>query len=235
VLTIVDNETLPKVSTHNVSVLEDDSGTLNATFYVRLSNESTKPVTVQYRTMDVTAKAPADYTAVPLTTLTFAPGETVKLVAVQVKGDSIDESSETFKIVLSSPTGSTIRSGFGTGVGTIADNDVAYVSVDNVSVTEPDGGTVAMAFTVKLSAPSSRTVSVKYQTADGTAAAPADYTARALTSLSFSPGQTSKTVTVLVRGDLPSEPDETLFLNLSGAVNATIGDGQGQGTILNDD
>lgn len=78
-------------------------------------------------------------------------------------------------------------------------------------------------------------MTVKYATANGTAAAPADYTAKALTMLSFSPGQTTKTVTVSVKGDLTVEPNETLFVNLSSPVNATISDNQGKGTIINDD
>ena len=102
-------------------------------------------------------------------------------------------------------------------------------------MTEPDSSTVALTFTVKLSVASSRTVSVKYQTANGTATAPADYTAKALTTLSFSPGVTSLSVTVLVKGELLVEPNETLFVNLSTPVNATISDSQGQGTIINDD
>ncbi len=56
-----------------------------------------------------------------------------------------------------------------------------------------------------------------------------------MTALTFTPGQTSKTVTVLVNGDTTNEANETFFVNLSGAANANITDGQGQGTILNDD
>ena len=81
-------------------------------------------------------------------------------------------------------------------------------------------------------------MTVKYQTADGAtnpATAGTDYTARALTTLTFTPGQTSRNVSVPVRGDLVKEANETFFLNLSGAVNASILDSQGLGTITNDD
>ena len=71
-------------------------------------------------------------------------------------------------------------------------------------------------------------------TANGTATAGSDYTATSGT-LTFAPGQTSRNVTVSVTGDLVDEVDETFFVNLSGAVNAVIGDSQGQGTIVNDD
>ncbi len=235
VLTILDNETQPKLSVNSVMVNEGNTGAINATFAVTLSGPSSKSITVKYATANTTALAPGDYTALPLTTLTFAPGQVSKNVSVSVKGDLIDELDETFKLVLSSPTNATIATGAGTGIGTIKDNDTATISINNVSVTEPDSGTVAMTFTVKLSLASSRTVSVKYQTANGTAVAPGDYTAKALTTLSFSPGVTSLTLTVLVKGELVVEPNETLFVNLSSPVNATISDSQGQGTIVNDD
>ena len=87
---------------------------------------------------------------------------------------------------------------------------------------------------VSLSAASAQTVTVGYATADGTATAPADYSPASGT-LTFSPGQTSKTIQVRVYGDRTAEADETFFVNLSNASGATIGDGQGVGTILNDD
>src|SRR5205823_5536883 len=76
---------------------------------------------------------------------------------------------------------------------------------------------------------------VSYSTADGTAlVADGDYQATSGT-LTFNPGETTKAVTVLVNGDTKFEPDETFFVNLSAPTNAGIADGQGQGTIRNDD
>ena len=89
-------------------------------------------------------------------------------------------------------------------------------------------------FTVTLSPAASQTVTVNYATADGTAKAPGDYTARTGT-LTFLAGQTTKTLSVLARGDLADEANETFFVNLSAAVNATIADSQGQVTIVNED
>ncbi len=109
------------------------------------------------------------------------------------------------------------------------------VSVGDVAREEGNAGTTTFAFEVALSSPSSQTVTVDYATADGSAtAAGSDYTTTSGT-VTFAPGETSKTVTVLVRGDIVVEPDEDLFVNLSGAVNAAIADGQGKGTIQNDD
>ena len=104
-----------------------------------------------------------------------------------------------------------------------------------MSVAEPDAGTVPLTFTVKLSAASGQRVTVKYATANSSAAATTDYTAVPLTTLTFLPGEISKTVVVNVRGDLIKEVNETFFVNLSAPVNASILDAQGIGTILNDD
>src|SRR5262249_29601736 len=108
-------------------------------------------------------------------------------------------------------------------------------SINDVTQAEGNAGTTSFTFTVTLSMSSSQTVTVQYATADGTATAPSDYTAVGLTTLTFAPGQTAQTVTVSVNGDTTSEPDETFFVNLSNASGAGIADGQGVGTIQNDD
>src|SRR5204863_535929 len=97
-------------------------------------------------------------------------------------------------------------------------------------------GTVAQVFTVTLSNPSDRTVTVAYATeADATAAAGVDYQSTSGT-LTFAPGQTSRTITVLVNGDLVDELDEAYCVELSNATGgAMIGKGMGQGTIVDDD
>jgi hypothetical protein len=77
-------------------------------------------------------------------------------------------------------------------------------------------------------------VSVRYATADGTAAAPGDYRATAGT-LVFAPGETRKTIDVRVRGDLRPEADETFVVRLSHPTGATVAEGRATGTILDDD
>ena len=103
-----------------------------------------------------------------------------------------------------------------------------------MTVTEGNSGTTTAAFTVTLSAASPQTVTVNYATANGTATAGSDYVAQTGT-LSFTAGQTSKTISVTVNGDTTVEPNETFFVNLSSPSGATIADAQGQGTITNDD
>ena len=86
-----------------------------------------------------------------------------------------------------------------------------------MTVTEGNSGTANAIFTVTLSAASGQTVTVDYATADGTAIAPADYVAAALSTLTFNPGQISQTFTVQVNGDVLDEINETFFVNLSNA------------------
>ena len=140
--------------------------------------------------------------------LSFAAGETTKTVTVAVNGDLLDEVNETYSLGLSNPTNVTIG---GSGLGTITDNDpLPALAIGDVSVTEGDSGTANATFTVTLSTVSGRTVTVDYATANGTAIAPADYTALPLTALSFSPGQTtprspsSSTPTSWTRATRPS-------------------------------
>jgi hypothetical protein len=109
------------------------------------------------------------------------------------------------------------------------------LSINDVTVTEGNSGTVNATFAVTLSAASSETVTVSYATVDTTAVQPADYTQVTATTLTFNPGETSKNVTVAVKGDAIYEANETLYMNLSSAVNATITDAAGVCTITDDD
>jgi hypothetical protein len=109
------------------------------------------------------------------------------------------------------------------------------ISVNDVTVTEGNTGTTSATFTVTLSAASSQTVSVHYATADGTAtAASGDYQAAAGT-LTFGPGVTSQTATVLVNGDRLGENNESFLLVLTNPTNAFLADMQGVGTIVDDE
>src|SRR5262245_32994435 len=111
----------------------------------------------------------------------------------------------------------------------------ATLAISDVSLSELNGGGGNRAyFSVTLSEPATETVTVNYQTANGSAMAGNDYVAAAGT-LTFVPGETSKTFYIQFIGDNKNEPDETFFVNLSGAINADIVDGQGVGTIINDD
>ncbi|MBI1916717.1 MAG: right-handed parallel beta-helix repeat-containing protein, partial [Planctomycetes bacterium] len=109
------------------------------------------------------------------------------------------------------------------------------LSVGDARVTEGNTGTSTATFIVRLSARSDKTVTVNYATADGSARlADKDYVAAAGT-LTFAPGELTKTVAVTVNGDTDPEWDEDFFVNLSAPANATLGKSQGRGVIVNDD
>ena len=202
------------------------------TFTVSLTPVSGRAVTVDWATLDGTAKS-ADYTAAS-GSLTFAAGDTTKTVTVSTTDDTLDEDDETLTVTLSNPGNALI--GDTNATGTIEDDDEPRsgqgLSVADASADE-DAGTLT--FTVRLGAASGRTVTVDWATGNGgTAAAGADYTA-ANGSLSFAPGDTSKSFTVSVLNDALDEDDETFAVALSNAANASIDDAGGTGTILDDD
>ncbi|WP_428381880.1 Calx-beta domain-containing protein [Nevskia ramosa] len=226
----------PSLSISDVSVTEGNSGTVNAAFTVSLSAAASSPVTVAYATADGTATAGSDYVA-SNGTLTFAAGTTTQTVNVLVNGDTAVEPNETFVVNLSAPTGATIADV--QGQATISNDDTAAatptLTINDVSITEGNTGTKNLVFTVSLMPAATGTVTVSAATANGTATSGTDYTGGTL-SVSFTAGQTAKTISLPVKGDTTVEPDETFFVNLSNPTGgAVIGDTQGIGTILNDD
>src|SRR6185295_12716610 len=153
-----------------------------------------------------------------------------------VVGDLQVELDETYTVVLSNPVNATIADG--TGVGTIVNDDVAgngTLSIADASVVEGNAGTTPENLVVTLSPPQAVPVTVSFTTVDGTATvADNDYLPLSGT-LVFGPGETTQVVSVSVVGDLQVELDETYTVVLSNPVNATIADGTGVGTIVNDD
>ncbi|HWL32596.1 MAG TPA: Calx-beta domain-containing protein [Gaiellaceae bacterium] len=159
----------------------------------------------------------------------------------------IPAEGDRFRIVTAgSRTGeflSLVGADLGGGLGYTADYDstgvslvisTLSVSIGDTSVNEGDTGTTNASFDVTLPAPRTQPVIVDYATADGTAVAPADYAAASGT-VTFAPGETTKTIPVAVKGDALDENAETFFVNLSNAGNATIAKGQGVATVTDND
>ncbi|MBD2692762.1 hypothetical protein H6G68_13515 [Anabaena catenula FACHB-362] len=218
----------------NQTITEGNSGSQIMSFTVSLTDPiNAQPALVNYATVDGTAFAGYDYTA-NSGTLFFNPGETSKTIDVEILGDTIYESNETFSMVLTGAGNGTIAKN--TAVGTIVDNDLPVtLSVVNTNVVEGNSGTKNLLFQVGLSAVNGQQVTVNYSTANGTAIAGSDYTATTGT-LTFLPGTTVLNVAVPIVGDVVSESDETLFLNISNATGGTvISKAQGTATIINDD
>jgi LmbE family N-acetylglucosaminyl deacetylase len=232
--TITDDDGAPTIAISDLTLTEGDAGNVTGTVTVSLSAASGQTVTVNYATANSTATTPADYLALSTTTLTFAPGVLSQTITVTAVGDALDEANETFFVNLTTPTNATIADA--QGVVTITDDDASpSVAIGDVTVTETNAAGVTAVFTVTLSAASGQSLSVVYSTANSTATSPQDYTAAAATTLTFTAGQTSRTISVPIAGDLLDEADETFFVNLATPVNVTIADAQGVGTIVDND
>ncbi|MCI0640573.1 MAG: carboxypeptidase regulatory-like domain-containing protein [Gemmataceae bacterium] len=238
------NPGTPSVSINDISQYEGNNGTSYFGFSVSLSATPSQVVTLNYSTAGNSATPFADYG--PVTgMLTFFPGgPTSQIIYVPVYGDLAQEPNETFFVNLSNVMNAFVLDN--QGLGTIVNDDwlppppppqpeQPSVSINDIIQVEGNSGTTSFVFTVALSGPTSQTVTLNYATANGTATATEDYGAVG-GPITFMPGgPLTQTISVPVYGDHNCEADETFFVNLSNVVNATVTDGQGKGTIEDDD
>jgi chitinase len=229
----------PTIAASDVTVAEGNSGTKSITFSLTLSAPAPVPVSVNWATADGTALAGSDYVAAT-GKVVFGAGTISVPVDVVVNGDTSVESDETFFLDLSMPVNGTL--GKARGTATIDDDDIdgPTISISDVTVSEGNSGSVEAKFAVTLSAAATKTVTVSWATLDGTARAAGtlagenDYFPGSGT-FSFAPGETTKNVTVNVRGDAFDEADEAFSVELSSSINATIAKTRGAATITDDD
>ena len=230
---IFDSDPLPSLSISPASVLERDSESTNAVFEVTLSPASGQIVSVGFATSDRTATAGPDYSA-ESGTLDFQPNQVSKTISVPVFGDTIIETAnELFFVNLFAPENAIIA--VDQTFGIIVDNEpLTTVSIGDASVIESDDGFVNAVFPVRLADPISRTVTVTFSTIDETAKVNADYVLNSGT-LEFLPQDTEKELFVQVLGDRLNEANELFKVVLSNPVEVLIDDGEGIGTIEDDD
>ena len=223
----ISDTALPRLSVSDVSVEEGD----DAVFAVSLSAASAQDVTFRYKTADGSATAGADYTQAN-GELTIPAGGTGASITVSTAADGLDEDAEeTFEVSLEQPLYATIADGAATG--TIRDADpTPTLSVGNATTDEGE----SLQFAVTLSAASALEVTVDFETEDGTAVSPADYTETSGT-LTFKPGETERPVPVPVYQDRLDEDTELLSLVLKSPVNAGFDGAEelARGFILDDD
>lgn len=215
----------------NDVAVNESNGQSSATFTVTRTAGILSPgATVAYATVDGSARAPGDYTATS-GSLSFAGlplgGTQSQQITVTVNGDALDEAAETFAVVLS---GEGIADG--SGQATITDDDPPPVVRVLDAAPAAEGATAL--FTVALSAPSGRDVAVAFATANGSAVAGQDYTARSGT-VTIAAGATSAQVGVALTDDGADEPNETFELRLGSPSGATLGDATATATIVDDD
>ena len=238
IATILDDEPFFTIDDFVIDPEGDPGTSTTATFTVTLSRDPGTTVTVDVETVDGTAtEGSGDYQRVLLRELEFVSGQLTRTVDVTINGDTEDEFDETFMVRLTNASaGATIRDA--EGVGTIVNDDNPTISINDVQVVEGDGGTTFATFTITLSTVTNEDVTVNVSTADGTATiADNDYVALSSSQVTILANEISQTFTVEIIPDSVQELDETFVVNLTNAtpLTATILDGQGVGTILDDD
>jgi parallel beta-helix repeat protein len=192
-------------------------------------------VTVAYATVAGTASAGSDF-VMTSGTLTFADGETSKTVNVPLLQDSVFEGFETFSFAISNPTGgATIGTPSSMSISIFDDDPAPQISIADAQVVEGNSGITPMNFTVSLSSAAVVPVSFAWQTSSGTAFSGSDFQFVCCPTVTFNPGETTKTLTVNVVGDTSGEPDETLSIFLFSGTNANFARNNAVGKIINDD
>lgn len=225
---------VPEVSIGDTTAAEASG---KALFTVSLSQAATAPVKVTFQTVVGTAGT-SDYRTTR-GTVTFATGDLTKTITIGVIGDAIAELDESFQVNLLTitSTDTSVVGGDMSATGTITDDDSSEVSIADLSTRENNGKLV---YTVKLSKAVDVITTVEFATGADTATAGVDYTTTNGT-LTFLPGQMSKSFTVKVTGDTIFELDETFDVTLSNVVaggrNVAVSNthGEATGTIINDD
>ncbi len=233
--TIIDNDAPSGTPVASITDAIVDEVDQTATVTVILNKPSTSGVTFDVAGQNVTAGNNSDFRNLQIGKIAFAPGETAKTVIFGLLNDTRIEGAELFDVVLTNPVGATL--GDARALAIIAGNDNAAVAspvlhLANVVASEDKG---YIDFLVTLAAPSSAGASINYSTSAGTAIFNSDYI-HTTGTLAFIPGEVSKTIRVTLIDDASAEASlENFTLNLSGAVNATIGTASATATIIDNE
>lgn len=233
--TILDDDRRLTVSVSDAAAWEGSASSPGQlAFTVSLSHPTTNIVTVRYVAESDTATLGTDFQPTQ-GTLAFVPigvGSTQHVVRVSLVGDDLPEPNETLRLRIEAPDHAEL--GRSEGIGSILNDDGSVLLIDDVAVTEGDSGLTPAQFTVRRLGPALDTVTATYATFGGTAQPDLDFVP-ASGSISFPPGQTRASITVLVRGDLLEESDEAFEVRLLEADGATLLRASATATILDDD
>ena len=214
-ITISDDDDAPIFGIAGANVKEED-GTASIT--ITKTNPVQMDITVNYATADGTALAGLDYVAAN-DSVTFAANETQKTISVSIIEDSLDEDEESFSVSLTGASQGAVQEAESAAVVSIEDNDDApSISISaNNNLVENE----SLEITVALAEPSGKTVSLDLQSSDGQAVAGQDYN-QINQTVTFAPGETSKSVTLSLIDDGIDEPVELFNVTAINIVNAVI-------------
>ena len=224
---------------------EGDSGSTPFTFTITRSGDLKRTEQANWKVASGgIGTSPSDFVGavVPSGSVTFAPGETSKVITILVAGDKLIESDEMFQVILTSasPTAVVIQGGSAAGV-IVNDDDYSHLTIAATGAhhAEGDTGSSPFTFTVTRTGDLDRTDTATWQVLGGAPDATAsDFVGGVLPSgaISFAPGETSKVITILVAGDFKIEGDKTFGVKISAASSSVIvTQSIAIGTIVNDD
>ena len=219
-LSIQDND-YPTVSIDDVTQAEGNNGTTAFTFTITSSDVMPNDVSAAYATADGTALAGSDYQTTS-GTITIPAGQKTATVTILVKGDTTAEADKTFFVNLSNPGNAVV--GKAKGTGTILNDDgqvQATFEFSQINYDTPED-LGALTVTVTRGGDVSSASSVDYTTKDGSATQKADFEYAAGT-LAFAPGETSKTIQLLINEDMHTEGNEGFSIALSNPAGAVLG------------
>lgn len=204
---------------------EGDDGTTDKKVYVKFTT-GTLPTTLNYTFLDVTATNGTDYVATAGSITVPAAGAAAVSIPVVIKGDRIDEADETFKLVVTDPSGVANTADIGEVTFTITDNDdMPTWTTEDVSVQEGNSGTVLARIPVKLSGPASADATFTTTFNDGSAVDAAsttgtnDFNQPTTTSVTIKAGDTVGYLDVPVNGDAIYEREESFTVDFVAPVS----------------
>ncbi|MGH8029363.1 MAG: Calx-beta domain-containing protein [Arenimonas sp.] len=228
------NDDGPALSVLDASVAEGNSGTRTMNVTVRLSQPASVPVTYSIATVAGAAQAGSDYQQLALTNQVIAAGETIRMHAITINGDTDREGNESFQVNLGAVGGAT-RADWN-AIATIYNDDGPTLSVNDASISEGNSGAKVATFTVSLSQAETGPISYSISTFDLSATAGSDYEARTLINEIIPAGMLTRTFSVTINGDTAPEGQEAFLVAVSyPGGGATLFRNRGTGTIINDD
>ncbi|MCX7418916.1 MAG: hypothetical protein NT013_05185, partial [Planctomycetia bacterium] len=199
-------------------------GVINVT--INRVGGSNGTVTVQYAASDGatgnpnTAWSGSDYSS-KSGTVTFAPGETSKVISIPVINDSSVEQNEVFSITLKNAAGGATLGTVTKAVVTIIEDDSAIeFGTTNYVVNESDG---YMTITLVRKGSTVGTASIDLNITSGTAVAGKDFVKPASPTVTFADGESVKTIQIQLIDDVFKEADETFYLSLSNVKGSKLG------------
>ncbi|KAF0100619.1 MAG: cadherin domain/calx-beta domain protein [Rhodospirillaceae bacterium] len=217
---------------------EGQSGSTPFTFTVTRTGDLSAPASAQWAVTGPAVNG-TDFTGgvLPTGTVSFAAGETSKVISIGVAGDSAVEANEAFWVQLSQPGAGTIL-GTALAKGVIR-NDDAALSIATTSANKPEGqsGSTSFTFTITRTGDLSGANSAQWAVT-GSAVNGADFTGGVLPTgtVSFAAGETSKVISIGVAGDSAVEANEAFWVQLSQpGAGTSLGTASAKGVIRNDD